>query len=143
MPRARAALPGSCSERINDGGAARGRRGRSRAGHKPAHRQACCPESRYTRGMAEILVDVQGPIARLTLNRPDKRNPIGPATCGELVHALAQIKANATLRVVVLTGAGPVFSAGGGPRAVQGAPGGTPPATPVEPLGTKHAPRTT
>lgn len=87
-----------------------------------------------------ILVDEQGPIARLTLNRPDKRNPIGPATCGELVAALAQIKTNAALRVVVLTGAGPVFSAGGDLSAMQAPPGGggVPPATLVELLTAMH-----
>jgi enoyl-CoA hydratase/carnithine racemase len=62
---------------------------------------------------ATILVADAGPIARLTLNRPDKRNPIGPQTCGELVHALAQLKTRADVRVIVLTGAGTVFSAGG------------------------------
>jgi enoyl-CoA hydratase len=66
-----------------------------------------------------ILVDDSGPIATITLNRPDKRNPIGPATCGELVAALAAIKANAGNRVVVLTGAGTVFSAGGDLSAMQ------------------------
>jgi enoyl-CoA hydratase len=60
-----------------------------------------------------IALDEQAPVARVTLNRPDKRNPIGPTTCGELVHALARLKANRHVRVVVLTGAGPVFSAGG------------------------------
>jgi enoyl-CoA hydratase/carnithine racemase len=68
------------------------------------------------RGMAEyasILVDDRGPVGRITLNRPDKRNPIGPATCGELVAAFAALKANADVRVIVLTGAGSVFSAGG------------------------------
>jgi enoyl-CoA hydratase len=72
-------------------------------------------ESMYT----TILLDEQGPIARITLNRPDKRNPIGPATCGELVHALTRIKTTKETRVVVLTGAGPVFSAGGDLAAMQ------------------------
>ncbi|MBL9013429.1 MAG: enoyl-CoA hydratase/isomerase family protein [Myxococcales bacterium] len=87
-----------------------------------------------------ILVDDQGPVARLTLNRPDKRNPIGPATCGELVAALAQIKANQAVRAVVLTGAGPVFSAGGDLSAMQAPPGaaGVPPATLVELLTAMH-----
>jgi len=58
---------------------------------------------------ATLLVDDSGPVARITLNRPDKRNPIDPAMCGELVHALRGVQA----RVVVLTGAGSVFSAGG------------------------------
>jgi enoyl-CoA hydratase/carnithine racemase len=62
---------------------------------------------------ATILVDDRGPVGRITLNRPDKRNPIGPATCGELVAALAAIKSNSNVRVVILTGAGAVFSAGG------------------------------
>jgi enoyl-CoA hydratase len=66
-----------------------------------------------------ILVDDAGPIATITLNRPDKRNPIGPSTCGELVAALAAIKANAANRVVILTGAGSVFSAGGDLSAMQ------------------------
>jgi len=86
---------------------------------------------------ATILVDDSGPIARLTLNRPDKRNPIGPATCGELVAALTAIGANPAVRVVVLTGAGTVFSAGGDLSAMQAAPGG-PTATLVELLTAMH-----
>ncbi len=73
---------------------------------------------------ATIRVDLAGPIARVTLNRPDKRNPIGPTTCGELVHALAAIQADPAARVVVLTGAGTVFSAGGDLSAMQGPPDG-------------------
>ncbi len=57
--------------------------------------------------------DGAGPIATITLNRPTKKNPISPLVCGELMHALAAIKANSAARVIVLTGAGQVFSAGG------------------------------
>jgi enoyl-CoA hydratase/carnithine racemase len=66
-----------------------------------------------------ILLEQTGPIGRLTLNRPEKRNPIGPATCGELVHALGQLKTRGEVRAVVLTGAGTVFSAGGDLSAMQ------------------------
>ncbi len=84
-----------------------------------------------------ILVDERGPIGRITLNRPDKRNPIGPATCGELVAALGALKANAEVRVILLTGAGSVFSAGGDLSSMQGgAPGPT--ATLVELFTTMH-----
>lgn len=53
------------------------------------------------------------PIARVTLNRPDKRNPISPLTVGEILHALGRAKDDDAIRVLVLTGAGSVFSAGG------------------------------
>jgi enoyl-CoA hydratase len=86
---------------------------------------------------ATILVDDAGPIARLTLNRPDKRNPIGPATCGELVAALAVIRDRPEVRVVVLTGAGTVFSAGGDLSAMQ-APASGPRASLVDLLLAMH-----
>lgn len=87
---------------------------------------------------SSILVDDTGAIARITLNRPDKRNPLGPGTCGELVAALARIKGNPAVHVVVLTGAGPAFSAGGdlGAMATQG---GGPVATLPELFGAMHA----
>lgn len=62
---------------------------------------------------SEILYEVTAPVARITLNRPDKRNPIGPKTIGELLHALERARTDGTVRVVVITGAGKVFSAGG------------------------------
>src|SRR3954464_12765006 len=72
---------------------------------------------------ATILVAPAGPVARVTLNRPDKRNPIGPATCGELIEALAAIAAS-DARVGGLTGAGPAVSAGGDLSAMRGRAGG-------------------
>lgn len=60
---------------------------------------------------ATIRCEAEGPVARITLNRPDKRNPIGALTAGEIIHALEN-RAGET-RVIVLTGAGKVFSAGG------------------------------
>jgi enoyl-CoA hydratase/carnithine racemase len=85
---------------------------------------------------AQILVDDRGPVGRITLNRPDKRNPIGPGTCGELVAALASMKANADVRVIVLTGAGAAFSAGGDLSAMQQQDGPT--ASLVELFTTMH-----
>jgi len=87
-----------------------------------------------------ILVENTGAITRVTLNRPDKRNPIGPVTCGELVHALAAVKADPAQRVVILTGAGTVFSAGGDLSMIQqpAAADGTPPASLVDLLTSMH-----
>jgi enoyl-CoA hydratase len=89
-----------------------------------------------------ILVDGAGPVARVTLNRPDKRNPIGLDTCGELVHALHTLRDSDAVRVILLTGAGTAFSAGGDLGAMQGGGGdasAVPPATLVELLTTMHA----
>ncbi|MEP6860439.1 MAG: enoyl-CoA hydratase/isomerase family protein [Deltaproteobacteria bacterium] len=76
---------------------------------------------------ATIVVEDSGPVARVTLNLPDKRNPISPAMCGELLDAFKTVQAN----VIVLTGAGKVFSAGGDLAGMQ-AQGGAPPATLVD-----------
>jgi len=63
------------------------------------------------------------PIVRIVLDRPEKRNPIGPLVCGELVHALARAGADDAARCVVITGAGSVFSAGGDLGQMAGAAG--------------------
>jgi enoyl-CoA hydratase/carnithine racemase len=74
--------------------------------------------------LATILLDEAGPVARITLNRPDKRNPIGPQTCGELVDAFAICRGRSEVRVIVLTGAGAAFSAGGDLSMMSGAGAG-------------------
>ncbi|MCC6750270.1 MAG: enoyl-CoA hydratase/isomerase family protein [Deltaproteobacteria bacterium] len=61
----------------------------------------------------EILYAVEQRVARLTLNRPEKRNALSLATVSELCHALERAKGDDEVRVVVLTGAGKLFSAGG------------------------------
>ena len=70
-----------------------------------------------------ILFEMRDGIARLTLNRPDKLNSFTVAMHLEVREALAQIKADPSVRVLVLTGAGRSFCAGQdlGDRAV--APG--------------------
>ena len=52
-------------------------------------------------------------VARLTLNRPARHNVLSGETCDELRSAAAAIEADAAVRVVVLTGAGASFCAGG------------------------------
>lgn len=81
---------------------------------------------------ATILYDSSAaPVARITLNRPAKRNPIGPLTIGEIIHALEAAAADESVRVVVLTGAGKVFSAGGDLGMMAGQGGG--PESPARP----------
>jgi enoyl-CoA hydratase/carnithine racemase len=59
-----------------------------------------------------LLVEIDGPVARLTLNRPDRRNALSSSLLAELKQALDRIGADATVQVVVLAGRGPAFCAG-------------------------------
>jgi enoyl-CoA hydratase/carnithine racemase len=63
-------------------------------------------------GYETILYDVQGPVATITLNRPDALNAINPQMTGELHAALDAAEADAAIRAIILTGAGRAFSAG-------------------------------
>jgi enoyl-CoA hydratase/carnithine racemase len=64
--------------------------------------------------MAEhILVsEPAGGVATLTLNRPAKKNALSIALRDEVSDALAELAANESVKAVVLTGSGDVFSAG-------------------------------
>lgn len=63
--------------------------------------------------MADYLRrDIDGPVATLTLDRPDKRNALNGALVAALHDALAEVADDDAVRVVVLTGAGTAFSAG-------------------------------
>ena len=53
-----------------------------------------------------------GLVATVTLNRPDRRNSLSDAMLGELGAAFAELRDDSTTRVVIVTGAPPVFSAG-------------------------------
>ena len=60
-----------------------------------------------------ILLTRDGPVATLTLNRPDALNSLNPAMIEALVAHVATVAADDSLRVVVLCGAGRHFMAGG------------------------------
>ena len=59
-----------------------------------------------------LLRENSGPIAVLTLNRPDVRNTLSEAMLCALAGALAAIANDRAVRAVVLTAKGPTFSAG-------------------------------
>ena len=65
------------------------------------------------RGYQTVRVGVEGPICTITLSVPERKNPIGPQMVNELLYALDDAKDDQSVRVVVLTGAGDAFSAGG------------------------------
>ncbi len=61
----------------------------------------------------ELLISTNGPIATLTLNRPDQRNTLTPKLLAGIHLTLEKWAAGDTIRTVVVTGgSGPVFSAG-------------------------------
>ncbi len=53
-----------------------------------------------------------GPIARITLDRPEKRNALSIALSDELIRAIESVQRSTALKVVVIQGAGETFCAG-------------------------------
>jgi enoyl-CoA hydratase len=60
-----------------------------------------------------ILLEVADGIATLTLNQPAKRNPMSVQMGEEIAEALRGLEADEDARVLVVTGAGEAFCAGG------------------------------
>ena len=59
-----------------------------------------------------VTLTRDGAIATVTLDRPERRNALSDALLAELGAALAELRDDASTRVVIVTGAPPVFSAG-------------------------------
>lgn len=60
-----------------------------------------------------VVFGADGPVATLTLNRPEKLNALNYETNDILLAHLDRIERDDTLRAVILTGTGRAFSAGG------------------------------
>src|SRR6267143_850021 len=78
------------------------------AGYPPAK---TLPMAERTYANLELTRD--GAVARLVLNRPDRRNALTHAMMLELDDAFARVRDDQTCRVLVLRGAGGHFCAGG------------------------------
>jgi methylglutaconyl-CoA hydratase len=59
-----------------------------------------------------VLYRIEGAVAHLTLNRPEKRNALNEALIGGLKDSLRRANENAAVRVVVISGAGSDFCSG-------------------------------
>ena len=64
-------------------------------------------------GYGTILVDRTDGVATITLNRPQARNALDLVMRRELLSALDELEAETAIRIVILTGGGGHFSAGG------------------------------
>jgi enoyl-CoA hydratase len=64
-------------------------------------------------GFENIVLTREAGVATIRFNRPETRNSMTPAMGEEVVHAVDEITADDSVRVVVLTGTGKSFSSGG------------------------------
>jgi enoyl-CoA hydratase/carnithine racemase len=60
-----------------------------------------------------IAVSIDGAVARVTLNRPERRNALDATMWEQLGESVEALRDRADLRCLVLTGAGGCFAAGG------------------------------
>jgi len=68
----------------------------------------------------DLLYEQDGHVVTLTINRPDRRNPLGQPGDGDLFSEAAdRINSDRNVRCVILTGAGKAFSAGGDLKAMR------------------------
>ncbi|WP_151774097.1 crotonase/enoyl-CoA hydratase family protein [Streptomyces abyssomicinicus] len=72
--------------------------------------------------MSDVRFDIEGAVATIWLDRPERRNAVDRAMAGQLVAAFERFEADPQLRVAVLAGAGGTFCAGADLTAV-GDPG--------------------
>ncbi|TAK69948.1 MAG: enoyl-CoA hydratase/isomerase family protein [Actinomycetota bacterium] len=65
-----------------------------------------------------LILSVEAPVARLTLNRPDRLNTMSRTMVREVKAALQTVAERSDVRVLVLTGAGSMFCPGADMKAV-------------------------
>jgi enoyl-CoA hydratase/carnithine racemase len=62
--------------------------------------------------MENVKIERDGPIATVTLNRPERRNSLSDVMLTDLGAAFTELRDDTSTRVVIVTGAPPIFSAG-------------------------------
>ncbi|MEP6741161.1 MAG: enoyl-CoA hydratase-related protein [bacterium] len=66
-----------------------------------------------------VLYTVEGSIARITLNRPEKRNALNDSVIEQLKSSLRKANDDSSVRAIVITGAGKDFCSGADLSALQ------------------------
>jgi enoyl-CoA hydratase/carnithine racemase len=69
-------------------------------------------ETTDTAAAEPVLVRMDGPAARITLNRPAQRNALSTELMQEMIATLRRLGADPAVRAIVIEGAGPAFCAG-------------------------------
>lgn len=67
-----------------------------------------------------IILEEEEGVAVLTLNNPEKRNPLTEETKEEIISALGEVERADKLRALLITGRGPAFCAGGDIKKISG-----------------------
>jgi enoyl-CoA hydratase/carnithine racemase len=62
--------------------------------------------------MEPVLLEIDGPIGWLTLNRPESRNALSLGVMNDMLDKLSHVAQNQDIHVVVIRGKGPAFCAG-------------------------------
>jgi enoyl-CoA hydratase/3-hydroxyacyl-CoA dehydrogenase len=70
--------------------------------------------------LRDVKLEIEGPIAIITMNRPQAMNALNTKVWAELKEAIARVREDKTVRVVLITGAGNAFVAGADIREMQG-----------------------
>lgn len=70
-------------------------------------------------GYQTLVVEHTGPVATITMNRPDARNALDMTMRQEMLAALDEVEADAAVRVLILTGSGEHFCAGGDVKSMR------------------------
>src|SRR6266545_3535798 len=60
----------------------------------------------------ELSIEASGGVLRVVLDRPSRKNSLDPGAVRHVVAALEEAATDDTLRVVVISGAGPDFCSG-------------------------------
>jgi enoyl-CoA hydratase len=76
----------------------------------PAGGRAAAPSGPLT--FEQLIYEQDGPVARITLNRPERRNALSMQLSEELTGALEAVRRSETLKVLLIQGAGETFCSG-------------------------------
>lgn len=68
----------------------------------------------------DIIYEKGEAIAKITINRPEKRNAFRPQTVDEMIAALADARMDTSIGVIILTGAGKQAFCSGGDQSIRG-----------------------
>ncbi len=68
----------------------------------------------------DIWYDTAGGVAKITINRPERRNAFRPTTLFELSHAFNVARDDPSIGVIILTGAGDMAFCSGGDQKIRG-----------------------